>query len=323
MKKLVALITSLVVGIVFTGCTTGNSAEANETTKISVVLKTVSVEYWSYVQYGIEKYEQEHPNVSIDVSGASSETAFDEQLNIIETQLASNKYDAMIISPLMADMVIAKISEYDTPIFAIDTDIDSDRVISFIGTGNERAAYAGGSKAVEMAKKVGWEDIRAIGIAGVQGDTTTTSRMKGYNEGIAEAGGTCLDNELKYANGSADQAVDSMEAIIQQYPDGIPIIFANNDDMALAAARTASGNPAYANTIFVGFNGMQFACESILNGDMSLSVAQDAYNMGYKAVETCMKSLQGEEVDKFVDSGYKIIDKSNAAEYLEQLKKIS
>ena len=43
-----------------------------------------------------------------------------------------------------------------------------------------------------------------------------------------------------------------MEAIMQNHPEGVAIIACNNDDMAMAAARTASGHAAYANTIFLG-----------------------------------------------------------------------
>jgi ABC-type sugar transport system substrate-binding protein len=71
-----------------------------------------------------------------------------------------------------------------------------------------------------------------------------------------------------------------MEAIIQNHPEGIAIICANNDDMAMAAARAAAGNDAYKNTVFIGFDGIQSACNAILNGEETMSVAQEAYANG-------------------------------------------
>ena len=38
---------------------------------------------------------------------------------------------------------------------------------------------------------------------------------------------------------------------MSKYPEGVAIICSNNDDMALAAARTAKDNPNYAKTIFL------------------------------------------------------------------------
>ena len=202
---------------------------------------------------------------------------------------------------------------------AFDTDIDSDKCLAFIGTGNKEAAKQGALAAVEAAKAAGWETIQCIEIAGVQGDETNTARMNGYMAGIEEAGGDFLEDEVQYANATADNAVTCMEAIMQTHPEGIAIICANNDDMAMAAARAAAGNEAYADTIFLGFNGDRAACDAILAGELTMSVAQMAYEMGYKAVETMVQALNGEEVEPFVDSGSEVISIDNAEERLATL----
>lgn len=106
---------------------------------------------------------------------------------------------------------------------------------------------------------------------------------------------------------------------MQTHPEGVAIICANNDDMAMAAARAAEGNAAYADTIFMGFNGDRTACEAILKGELTLSVAQDAYGMGYKAVEAACQILDGETLDRFVDSGAEIVSTENAQSRLDDL----
>ena len=143
--------------------------------------------------------------------------------------------------------------------------------------------------------------------------------MNGYMAGIEEAGGDFLEDEVQYANATADNAVTCMEAIMQTHPEGIAIICANNDDMAMAAARAAAGNEAYADTIFLGFNGDRAACDAILAGELTMSVAQMAYEMGYKAVETMVQALNGEEVEPFVDSGSEVISIDNAEDRLATL----
>lgn len=144
--------------------------------------------------------------------------------------------------------------------------------------------------------------------------------MNGYKAGVEEAGGTFLSDEVQYADATADRATTAMEAIMQTHPEGIAIICANNDDMAMAAARAAQGHDAYKNTIFLGFNGDRAACEAILDGQMTMSVAQMAYEMGYKAVETMVQVLDGETVDEFVDSGSDVVTPDNAQERLDTLK---
>lgn len=287
---------------------------------VNVILKTTASEYWGYVVAGAEAYGKDNPNVKVNVQGASSETAYDEQLNIIETNLASGQYDGFVIAPLQADMVKTQLAGTSYPIIAVDTDIDAPEVLSFVGTGNEAAAYEGGKAAVQLAKDAGWSEIKAISISGVQGDSTATARLDGYQKGIDEAGGEFLAGEIQYADAVADKAYASMEAIMQNHPEGVAIIACNNDDMAIAAARAAAGNEAYANTIFVGFDGIQSACQAILAGEETMSVAQNAYQMGYMAVDACVKAINGETVEDFIDSGNDIVTKENAQQQLDSLK---
>ena len=298
----------------------GSQAAEGAEISINVILKTTASEYWGYVLAGCEAYGKDHPDVKVNVQGASSETAYDEQLNIIETNLASKQYDAFVIAPLQADMVMKQIAGTAYPIIAVDTAIDAPEVLSFVGTGNEEAAKGGAQYAVEMAKEAGWADLRAISISGVQGDSTAMARLSGYQKGVEEAGGQFLVNEIQYADAVADKAYSCMEAIMQNHPEGIAMVLCNNDDMAMAAARAAAGNAAYANTIFVGFDGIQSACNAILAGEETMSIAQNAYDMGYKAVEACVAAINGETVEAFIDSGSFVVTAANAQEQLDTLQ---
>lgn len=298
----------------------GNKASTTSGCSVDVILKTTASEYWSYVKAGAEAYSKDNPDVKVEVKGATSETAYDEQQNMIETDLNSGAYDAFVIAPLQADLVKTLIAGQTAPIVAVDTNIDAPEVLSFVGTGNEDAAAMGGKAAVEAAKAAGWDKVQAIAISGVQGDGTATARLTGYEKGITEAGGEFLKDEIQYADAVADKAATSMEAIMQNHPDGVAIIVCNNDDMAMAAARAAKGNAAYAKTIFVGFDGIQSACNAILAGEETMSVAQEAYDMGYKAVDAAVKAVNGETLEKFIDSGCDVINKDNAQERLDTLK---
>ena len=298
----------------------GNKASTTSGCSVDVILKTTASEYWSYVKAGAEAYSKDNPDVKVEVKGATSETAYDEQQNMIETDLNSGAYDAFVIAPLQADLVKTLIAGQTAPIVAVDTNIDAPEVLSFVGTGNEDAAAEGGKAAVEAAKAAGWDKVQAIAISGVQGDGTATARLTGYEKGVTEAGGEFLKDEIQYADAVADKAATSMEAIMQNHPEGVAIIVCNNDDMAMAAARAAKGNAAYAKTIFVGFDGIQSACNAILAGEETMSVAQEAYDMGYKAVEAAVKAVNGETLEKFIDSGCSVVNKDNAQERLDTLK---
>lgn len=332
-KRLIAMLLAGAMCASIAGCSTGTGSTGTESGgesagsdgaqyHISVVLKTLAAEYWQFVEAGVNAYAEEHPDeVSVEVKGPPSETSFQEQLNMIQTDLGDYTYDGYIISPLQQDMVANLIADTEKPVIALDTDIESDKVLSFVGTGNEAAAKLGAVAAVEAAKEAGWENIQCIEIAGVQGDSTNTARMNGYKAGIEEAGGDFLEDEVQYADATATRAVDAMNGIISRHPEGIAIICANNDDMAIAAAKAArdSGNENYANTIFLGFNGDRAACEAIIAGNLTMSVAQMAYEMGYKSVEAMVQALNGEEIEPVIDSGSEVVTPENAEARLATL----
>ena len=208
------------------GAATGEAAGGSGSYKIDVICKTLSSEYWTYIKAGAEAYSKDHPEVTVEVKGPPSETSYDEQMNMIQTDIGSGAYDGYIIAPLQADTVKTLIADTDKPIMALDSAIPSDKVISFIGTGNEEAAKAGAAAAVEAAKAAGWEDIKCIEIAGVQGDGTNTARMNGYIAGVEENGGDFLEDEVQYADAVADKATTCMEGIMSSHPEGIAIICA-------------------------------------------------------------------------------------------------
>ena len=331
MKKrlLAALVSGAMLISVLAGCgssgaqTSGDDSAgqtANQDYHIKVILKTLASEYWQYVGNGC-KQAGEDLGVTVDVLGASSETAYDEQLSMIETTLSSSDCDAMVVAPLQAETVATQIAGTDLPIVAIDTAINSDKVLSFVGFNNEELAAMGGKAAVEAAKDKGWDKITAIGIMGVQGDSTSEARIAGFKQGIAEAGGEYLSAETQYADSVADKAVTCMEAIIQAHPEGVSIIVANNDDMAAGAARAAAAFPAYKNTIFVGIGGNLAGIDAILAGQETMTVAVDGYDVGYLGVQAAVDALNGKTLEKFIATDATVVTAENAAERRAEVEK--
>ena len=325
MKKrlLAALVSGALMMSTLAGCggsaaqTNNVGSTADQTTQqdyhIKVILKTLASEYWQYVGNGCKQAGE-------DLS-VSSETAYDEQLSMIETTLSANDCDAMVVAPLQAETVATQIANTDLPIVAIDTAIDSDKVLSFVGFNNEELAAMGGKAAVEAAKDKGWDKITAIGIMGVQGDSTSEARIAGFKQGIAEAGGEYLSAETQYADSVADKAVTCMEAIIQAHPEGVSIIVANNDDMAAGAARAAAAFPAYKNTIFVGIGGNLAGIDAILAGQETMTVAVDGYDVGYLGVQAAVDALNGKKLDEFIATDATVVTADNAAERRAEVEK--
>ena len=88
MKKCFVIFMAAVV--VLSGAFCGFAAEKKY--NISVILKTTASEYWGYVVAGTQAYGKDHPNVHVQVKGATSETAYDEQQNMIEESVKFSVY---------------------------------------------------------------------------------------------------------------------------------------------------------------------------------------------------------------------------------------
>lgn len=321
MKKTLFAAASAVV-LALTACSMGagdpdaggsGSAASNsgDKVKVGVILKTLSSEYWSYVGAGVQAAEKDL-GVTVQLQGPASETAYDEQNNMIETMLADDSIQALVISPLQPDSVVSVLGDTSKPILFVDTDADYDKKLSYIGTGNEPAAKSGG---VEAAKIAG-EGATAAWIGGVQGNTTSDAREAGFIAGLEEGGVKTVVKQ--YGEGLADKAASIMENVLTSNPD-LKVVVANNDEMASGAARAAKA-AGRDDMIIFGFDGIQAGVQNVIDGTVAGTVAQDPYGMGYKAVEAAVKAAKGEKLEEFIDTGSTVITKDNAEEYLGKLK---
>jgi ribose transport system substrate-binding protein len=91
-------------------------------------------------------------------------------------------------------------------------------------------------------------------------------------------------------------------------------VFATNDLMALGAEEAIKAAKK-TGIIVVGFDANPDAAKSILAGEMTASIAQSPSNMGKFGVEQALKAINGQTVDKRVDTGTLLVDKNNAAQF--------
>lgn len=298
----------------------GGSASAENVYLIAVIIKHTD-EHFKKVMAGAEACASEHPNVEIDIQSPTSATAYDEQLNMIETVLHNDGIDAVVLAPLQSSSAAALAETADKPLIALDTDFTSDKKLSFVGTGNEAAAQAGGAVAMEKAKANGADKPQAVILTGAQGDETHEARLRGYRSAVEQAGGTVL--EVQYCDAQPDRAAAAMEAVMQKYPQGVDALLVTSDDMALAAIKCIWDNnsAAYQKTVICGFDGNQAAVEALDRGELTVDIAQQGYEMGYKAVEAALDALEGKSVESVIDSGSEVITADNIDAYIADCRK--
>jgi len=300
-----------------TASTAGESAGASsssdngESYHVGVVLKTTSSEYWKYVMAGIDQAQKDLGNITVDVKGATSDTAFDEQQNMVETVVASDSVQALAVAPLQSSAINTIAQSSKIPIIAVDTNFDAAK--TFIGTAHEDAAYQGGKYVADKIGKGG----KVVILANIQGEATSEARVSGYRKALEEGG--CNILATQYTDGVGDKAVTVTDGVLQTYPD-VDAIVCCADDVALGAARAIKSAGKEKDGIVVcGFDGISSGVQAVIDGTITCTVAQDPYNMGYQAVVTLEDILKGKQVDSFIDTGCNVITSDNAKEYLDKL----
>ena len=325
-RRSAAMLLAGLLAVSVSACGGGNSGAADnsgtsradssngETHKLSVVLKTTSSEYWSYVIAGIEQAEKDLGNVEVDVRGANSDTDFDGQLNMVETIVNADMCEAIAIAPLQADQIANALTGVKIPVLAIDTNFE--QAETFIGTAHEDAAYQGGKYVAEQIGKGG----KVVVLANIQGESTSEARVAGYRKALEEGG--CEIISTQYTDGVGDKAVTVTDGVLQSFPD-IDAIVCCADDVALGASRAIRQTGRDGDGIIVcGFDGISSGVQAVVDGEISCTVAQDPYNMGYQCVKSMLDVVEGEKLDDFIDTGCNVITPDNADEYLAKLKSL-
>ena len=325
-RRSAAMLLAGLLAVSVSACGGGNSGAADNsgtsradssnggTHKLSVVLKTTSSEYWSYVIAGIEQAEKDLGNGEVDVRGANSDTDFDGQLNMVETIVNADMCEAIAIAPLQADQIANALTGVKIPVLAIDTNFE--QAETFIGTAHEDAAYQGGKYVAEQIGKGG----KVVVLANIQGESTSEARVAGYRKALEEGG--CEIISTQYTDGVGDKAVTVTDGVLQSFPD-IDAIVCCADDVALGASRAIRQTGRDGDGIIVcGFDGISSGVQAVVDGEISCTVAQDPYNMGYQCVKSMLDVVNGEKPDAFIDTGCNVITPDNADEYLAKLKSL-
>lgn len=293
------------------GTQTEGTAAADGQHTITVILKTLNSEYWNAVAAGIRQAESDL-GCKVLLQGPPSESSYDEQLNMIETTLASSESEALVLAPLQPDSAANAVKDAQIPILSVDTTFTSEKLLSYIGVSNEDAAAAGGKY---IAEQLGGKGNVVI-LAGVQGDTTSEDRIKGWTRGLEEGGCTVLD--LQYTDAVADKAVTSIEGLMQQYPDQIDAVVCHSDDVAMGAANAVASS-GLANRIKVcGFGGISGA-QPVKDGKLTATVDIGPYTMGYNCVARAIDAVEGKSIEAFYPSEASVIDASNVDDFLVKL----
>ena len=242
-----------------------------------------------------------YPGLHLIIKTASGDT--DKQIEQIH-ELTDAKVDLLIISPNETEPVTAAAVEAykkGIPTIIWDRKINSDQYTTFISADN----YAIGRDVGQYVLSVLPEGSSILEISGLKGSSPAIERHKGFMD--------VIDSKYKLTSIIGDWQPAVARARVEDIPDysKFDLVFGQNDEMALAAYDAIyDRNPEDADRIiFLGIDAV-VGIDAIIDGRLDASFLYPPG--GEFVIETAMKILKGETVDKQYILKSSRIDVSNA-----------
>jgi len=259
----------------------------------------------------MQEAANQHPDIELIIADAQQDNS--KQVADVENYIVK-EVDLLIISPNEAQpltAVVEKAFNEGIPVIVLDRKILSDSYTCFIGADNRVIGEAAGKYAAKLLDGKG----NVVEIWGLKGSTPAIERHEGFIKGIAES----PEIKIIYEQDGAwlrRKGREIMENALQRF-EKIDLVYGHNDPMAMGAYIAAKNANRDQGMFFIGIDGLpgpEGGAQAVLNGELSATFLYPTG--GGEAIETALKILKGEKVDKNIILQTATIDSSNAQEFI-------
>ncbi|MFH9364201.1 substrate-binding domain-containing protein [Streptomyces anulatus] len=298
-----ALCVALVVGAV----SFFNSGSSGGTTKVGMSLSTLNNPFFVQMKEGAQA-EAEKAGIDLTVTDAQNDAS--QQANQLQN-FTSSGVSSIIVNPVDSDAVgpgVRSANKADIPVVAADRGVNKADTATLVASDN----VAGGKLAADaLADKLGGKGSIVI-LQGTAGTSASRERGAGFAEGL-KAYPDIKVVAKQPADFDRTKGLDVMTNLIQSHP-GVTGVFAENDEMALGAAK-ALGSKAGKSVSVVGFDGTPDGLKAVEAGTLYASVAQQPAELGKIAVQNAVKAAKDEKVESTVKVPVKVVTRENVADF--------
>jgi len=262
----------------------GGSSGDDGDVVIGLSVSTLNNPFFVTLKDGLEAAAEEK-GYEVKVVDAQDDSA--KQVNDI-ADLMQKGIDYLVVNPTDSAAISSSVESAnasDIPVITLDRSVESGEVATFIASDN----VAGGEMGAQFIVDELGEGAKVAELEGVPGASATRERGEGFIN-VAEESLDVVTSQT--ANFNRSEGLNVTQNILQANPD-IEAIFAHNDEMALGALESAPDD-----VLVVGFDGSEDAINSVENGGLDATVAQQPDLMGETAVDTVEQLQNGESVEE-------------------------
>jgi ribose transport system substrate-binding protein len=287
--------------------------------RIAVIPKGTTHVFWKSIHAGAIKAEQELKAAGVEVEiiwkGPLKEDDRESQIRVVEDFVTAG-VTGIVIAPLDDTALRVPIKDAvnnGIPVVIIDSDLKSNDYISFVATDN----YIGGKKAGEHLAKILGGKGKVIMLRYQEGSASTMNREQGFMDVLKEKFPEIeVVSASQYGGATTESAYQASENLLAplRKPDGsltIDGIFTPNESTTFAMLRALEDSKIAGKVKYVGFDSSDRLVQGLQKGYIHGLVLQDPINMGYLGVKTLVAHLQGNKVEKKIDTGSEVATADN------------
>ena len=160
-----------------------------------------------------------------------------------------------------------------------------------------------------MAELIGGEGKVAL-VVHDQTSVTGVSRRDGFVNQMKEKYPKIEIVDVQYGGGDHLKSTDLAKAIMQAHPD-LKGIFGSNEGSAIGVINAVQEMNKVGSLVVVGFDSGKQQIDAIKNGVAAGAVTQNPVGIGYEMVKAAVAAINGETVEKQIDTGFYWYDKDN------------
>jgi ribose transport system substrate-binding protein len=308
-------------------CDRGTSSSSSSTTQpsggagatgsgerktIAVIPKGTTHVFWKTVEAGARKAADE-AGVNMVWKGPLKEDDRAEQIKVVQS-FVTERVDGICLAPLDTQALAGPVADAtgaNIPVVIFDSSLKGQAgkdFVSYVATNNTKGGEMAGE---QLAKLLGGKG-KVVLLRYAPGSGSTGEREEGFIK-TAKAGGLTILVDNRYGGATvASSKAEAMKLVDQlKQADGV---FAPNESSTLGLLGALRDNGLAGKVKFVGFDATPPLVDALQKGEINSLVAQDPARMGYLAVQTVVKKLNGETVEPVVDTGVRLITQDSIKE---------
>lgn len=282
---------------------------------VAVIPKGTTHEFWKSIHAGAVKAQRElqGQGVQLDLiwKGPLKEDDRDQQIQVVENFM-TRRVDGIVLAPLDSQALVSPVvnaTRAGIPVVIFDSDLKSDKQISFVATDN----YKGGALGAEHLGNLLGGKGNVILLRYAVGSASTEAREAGFLDTLkSKFPDLKIISSDQYGGATRETAYQASQNLLNRHGRDVNGIFCPNEPTTIAMAKALRDlGKAGGKVKMVGFDAGTQSVADLRRGDVQGLVVQNPVRMGYLGVLTMVQHLRGEPVEKRVDTGVTLVTPEN------------